>query len=439
MRDLFLVAVTILGLLVTLRYPFAGVLLWSWFTCMDPHEEAFGFARTAPLNLIIASVTIVAWLFSPRERKTPPVDATLILVFLFLAWITINTFEAAFPIYAWHSWDLTWKTIALGLLIGATATNKYRIHALIWTVVLSIAYYSIKGGIFTVVTGGHSHVLGPPNSQIADNNTLALATLMTLPLMNYLRLQSKNVWVRRGMVAATAISVVSILGSYSRGGFVALAALGMAWWFRSKKKLLYPIAAAIVIIPAIFLMPQEYFDRLGTIGESDTDNSFQGRMLAWQVAWDYARDHFPFGAGFAGTQEPPIFNYYIPGVKSHAAHSIFFEVLGDNGFPGFVIYVSILILAFVNCARVRRRTRGDPELAWAYDLAGMIQLTLFVFCVGGAALSMAYYDIFFICVGLLPALRELVGAKSPKLSGFVRAPATIGAVGSGKMAGSSGG
>jgi probable O-glycosylation ligase (exosortase A-associated) len=415
MRALFLVAVIGAGLLATVRYPFAGVLLWTWFTCMQPHQEAYGFAQTAPLNFIIAGATVAAWIFS-KERKVPPIDAMFVLILAFLAWITFNGFFAVDPAWSWPLWQRTWKTVALGLIIMVMATNKVRVHALIWTVVVSLLYYGIKGGIFTIVTGGHNHVVGPPNSIIGDNNQLAVALLMTLPLANYLRIHSADRRLSIGLTAAMVLSTLSVLGSYSRGAFLAFLALAAAAWFRSKRKVLYLITVVAVTVPLFYLMPQSYYDRLDTLQSTDTDSSFQGRILAWKVAFSYARDHFPFGNGFAGSERPSVFNYYFPGEKTHAAHSIYFEVLGDNGFIGLAIYLAILAVAFLNCRRIRRMARGSPELAWVHDLVDMIQLSLFVFCVGGAALSLAYYDVFFIWAGLLSALlvqlRQAIPAKN---------------------------
>jgi O-antigen ligase len=134
------------------------------------------------------------------------------------------------------------------------------------------------------------------------------------------------------------------------------------------------------------------------------------------VAYVYARDHFPFGAGFYALQDQNVFARYAPGQSSHAAHSIYFEVLGDNGFAGLAIYLCILFLCFWNTFVIRKRTKHVPEMAWMYDLAGMLQLMLFVFCVGGAALSMAYYDMFFIVAGLLSAMRLQAERDAPAKS-----------------------
>jgi probable O-glycosylation ligase (exosortase A-associated) len=135
----------------------------------------------------------------------------------------------------------------LALAISATATNKVRIHAIIWVVVVSLFYYGAKGGIFTLMSGGGNIVLGPMKSIIRDNNHLALALLMVLPLANYVRMDTKKWWLSVGILAAMGLCVVSILGSYSRGAYLAMAVLAVVAWWRSKNKLLYPIIAAVVI------------------------------------------------------------------------------------------------------------------------------------------------------------------------------------------------
>jgi probable O-glycosylation ligase (exosortase A-associated) len=154
-------------------------------------------------------------------------------------------------------------------------------------------------------------------------------------------------------------------------------------------------------------MPQALWDRMSTISVAESDPSFQGREVAWQVAYRYAADHFPFGAGFYGPQLAPVFHTYFPLEQPHAAHSIFFQVLGEHGFIGIGIYLLLLVTALLKCSRVNRAAHDQPQLGWASELASMIQISLFVFCVAGAGLSMAYYDVFVICVSLLVPLGEI--------------------------------
>jgi probable O-glycosylation ligase (exosortase A-associated) len=279
----------------------------------------------------------------------------------------------------------------------------------------------VKGGIFTLMTGGNYHVLGPERTIIGDNNQLALALLMCLPLANYLRLQSANRYISWGLTAGMGLTLIAVIGSYSRGAMVALGALAIFGWFRSRHKILFLALAVVFAIGALNFMPDAFWDRIGTIQTAQDDASFHGRVVAWKVAASYADDHFPFGAGFYGPQLPGIFHAYFPNEEPHAAHSIYFQVLGEHGYVGLAIYLIMLGGAFWTAGRILRATRGVEELTWARNLALMMQTSLLVFCVGGAALSMAYYDVLILCVALLVPMSKLVRAQNkssvPALSG----------------------
>src|SRR6185295_11396731 len=160
--------------------------VWEWFALMAPHQEAFGFVRSLPLNLIVAGTTVLSWLISKEPKKIPRNSMT-VLFLIFLAWVTFNSFFAFNPAWSWIYWDRTWRIFALGFLIAATATNRVRIDAIIWVAAISLMYYGVKGGLFTVIIGGGNRVFGPEATVIGDNNQLALALLMTLPLIEYLR------------------------------------------------------------------------------------------------------------------------------------------------------------------------------------------------------------------------------------------------------------
>jgi probable O-glycosylation ligase (exosortase A-associated) len=326
---------------------------------------------------------------------------------LFLVWVTFDSFFAPDPAWSWQYWDRCWKTIYLGFFAAAMATNKVRVHALVWVMVISLFYYSVKGGVFTLQSGGQFHVLGPPNSYIGDNNCLALAILMVLPFANYLRLQSRQRWLAIGTLAAMILSVVSIVGSYSRGAYLGLAAVVLVGLFRTKRWFLYIALVVALAVPVYNFMPESFHERVNSISDAKNDASFQGRLDAWEVAYKVAIDRFPMGAGFYGPQRHAIFHHYLPGVDAHAAHSIYFQVLGEHGFVGLAIYLALIAAAFLTAARLRKLTRGVPELEWNYQLASMIQVSLVAFCVGGAALSLAYYDVFIMEVTLLLPLMKI--------------------------------
>jgi probable O-glycosylation ligase (exosortase A-associated) len=379
-------------------------MTWVWFAVMGPQTGAYNL-EGLPLNLIIAVVALFGWLVS-RERKAIPGRMTAIICYLLFLWMTFNQFFFGADLsYSYPFWDRVWKIFLMGTVAAALTTNKVRFHALMWIIAFSLGYWGVKGGVFTIASGGGSHALGPPGSQIADNNEFALAIVTVLPILNYLRLYSGSRYIRYGLLSAIVLCVINVLGSYSRGGVVALAVLAIAFWLRTKKKLIYPIAAVIVIVPALHFMPDAFWERMSTIDSYQTDGSFQGRVDAWVVAWKYAVQHFPFGAGFYALQVARIYLQYSPNTIPHAAHSIYFQVLGENGFVGLALYLLLIFSAFNDYWFVIRRTKRIAELGWINDLARMLQLSLIAFCVGGSALSLAYYDMFLLLIWMAVALR----------------------------------
>jgi probable O-glycosylation ligase (exosortase A-associated) len=272
---------------------------------------------------------------------------------------------------------------------------------------VSIAYYGVKGGAFMVVTGGNYIVFGPPETMIEDNNNLAIALVMIAPILNYLRAHTQNKIIKMSVLGALLLLLASVLGSYSRGGLVALAAMLGYLWIKSKTKAATFMLAVLAFVGVFVAMPDKYMERISTISSAaQTDESFRGRLDAWEVAWETALDR-PLGAGFDGPRQFIIWNRYLPEATARASHSIYFMVLGEHGFIGLTIYLFLILATWLNLWKVQKITDNDPDLQWAADLSRALQVSLVGFCVGGAALPMAYYDGFFSLLAVCPALLNI--------------------------------
>jgi probable O-glycosylation ligase (exosortase A-associated) len=295
--------------------------------------------------------------------------------------------------------------------------------------VISLYYYGVKGGLFTIWTGGNYRVFGPPGTVIGDNNQLAVALLMVVPLANYLRGQMENKYLAFLLALSSIITALAVIGTYSRGALIGLGAMVLVMLLRTKRRFIYLGIVGIGSAFVLYFMPASFFNRMNTLGDMQGDASFQGRLHAWNVALGYASDHFPFGAGIYGAQLAGVYHAYYPNdLGLHAAHSIYFQVLGDQGFIGLIIYLVLLATAFLACTKIIRRTRREPALQWARDLAIALQTSLVVFCVAGAALSMAYYDLFVIELGMILALREIVTRDTKQRGWSPSATETAGAL-----------
>jgi len=245
---------------------------------------------------------------------------------------------------------------------------------------------------------------------------------MTIPMMYYLARHSAVRVIRIGLLAALGLAVVTVIATFSRGGFVGLMVLGLFMVKNSRNKFgsLALVAATGVLI--YMLAPESWFERLSTINDASDDGSFMGRVVAWKMSWLIAMDHPLFGGGMHAVQRLLVWDTYRPflylldsvvktppaDTKPHAAHSIYFEVLGDMGFVGLMLFLSLLGLALRNCRSIIRMTRKQPTLAWATDLARMLQVSIVVYAVTTALLSMAYFEAIYIIFAILSRCRKTV-------------------------------
>ncbi len=396
-----------------------GVLLWVWVALLSPNELLNGFMSGVPFNKIVA-LTTVCLMFISREKKDAYLDTVLVLLLLLGISATISWYMALAPSSEGTDlYEKLIKEIVLAFIITAVMTTRHRIHLLVLTVVLSLGFLAVKEGLISILTVGGHKIIG--SGSVGDNNSLATALLMIIPLMFYLARYSAVRAVRVGLLAAAGLAVITVIMTFSRGGFVGLMVLGGFVVKNGRNKLasLAAIAAAGVLI--YLLAPDAWFERLSTIKDADNDGSFMGRVVAWKMSLLIAFDHPLFGGGPHAVQHLVVWDTYKPllptvnfvatpppDVFPHAAHSIYFEILGDLGFVGLFLFLSVIFVSLWNCHWIVRATRGKPDLAWARDLARLSQVSLVIYLVTGAALSMGYFELVYVLVALLSRCRRVV-------------------------------
>jgi probable O-glycosylation ligase (exosortase A-associated) len=154
--------------------------------------------------------------------------------------------------------------------------------------------------------------------------------------------------------------------------------------------------------------PEKWHNRMSTIREYKEDRSAMGRINAWTFALNLANDHPLVGGGF-GAFNKELFQEYAPDPEDfHDSHSIYFGVLGNQGWVGLLLFLGLGVMSMRTGTRLLRATRDDPELRWAGELASMVQVSLIGFAAGGAFLGLAYFDLPYNLIALLVALQQVV-------------------------------
>jgi putative inorganic carbon (hco3(-)) transporter len=276
----------------------------------------------------------------------------------------------------------------------AVLHTRKHIDWFVWVIVFSLGFYGVKGGLFTLLTGGSYRVWGPPGGFIQGNNELALALVMTIPLMHYLQIVTKSGWIRHGLTIAMALAAVGALGSHSRGALLAIAAMAAFLWWRSRHKLGLGVLLFGGGLALLAFMPADWEERMATIKTYEEDESAMGRIYTWKAMINIAMARVT-GGGFEIYTEK-VFAMFSTGedtVLVRAAHSIYFQILGEHGFIGLALFLTFWVLVWLTAGWVYRVGRGNPETEWASQLGNMCQVSLVGYAVGGAFLSLAYFDL----------------------------------------------
>jgi probable O-glycosylation ligase (exosortase A-associated) len=292
-------------------------------------------------------------------------------------------------------------------------------HWLVWMIVVSLGFYGLKGGLFTITHGGVNTVQGPPNSFIADNNDLALALCMTIPLMRYLQLHSAQKWVRVSLGISMLLTGISVLGTYSRGGLIALAIVAGALFVKSRRRLTVIAVVVVLGFVAWNFMPAKWTAKMNTLHHATETGSGETRIQSYQFAANLALHRPLLAGGFDDYLNRSLWQQYAPEDSTpRAVHDIYLRVLAEHGFPGLILFLALLYVSWRNCTWVRKRTRDVPEMKWLFDLASMLQVSVVGFMAAGTFLPMPYFDLSMQLMALSAALatyckREVEALQSP--------------------------
>lgn len=403
MRDLLLTAVFGALLLLVFKHPVVGAYLWAWFSLMNPHKMAYGFAYLMPFAQIIALVTMAVLVFT-RKRQGVPLNMITGLWACLVVWMTVTSpFALNDRDVVFDRWFFVMKIHLMTLVTLMLVVTEEQLKRLVVIVTLSVCFFGIKGGVFTALTGGSYRVWGPPEGMLAGNNEFAVGLVMLIPMLYWLRQTVDNRWIRGGCTLSIALCVLSVLGTQSRGALVAIFSMALFLGLKSQHPVRFTLLLAIGLGLAVAFMPDSWTQRMDTISEYQEDESAQSRLWTWHTLWNVAVDRPLVGAGFRA-EALFIFKQYAPATeqgqafiaagKSWVAHSIYFQMLGEQGFPGLFFFLGLWVAVWVRAGRMAKRAENIPELKpWMPLLLRMSQVSLVGYATGGAFLSLAYLDL----------------------------------------------
>ena len=392
MRELYISLVFVFLATAGFAAPFAFGLGYVWVDIFYPQVIA-SLLSVVPVALITGGGAILGYLL--MDRRSPPR-------------LTLATCDWAVkgPIFC--------------LFIPFIFRTRVQIESFLLVYMFGAAANIIPFGIKTLLgSGGYGKTLGLMGSNIGlgEGSSLATVSIAMIPFLlyfwNHSLILPATKWRNLMLAGLLVCAVMAPIGTVARTAMVGFAVVFICIWLRSTHKFLIGSAIALVVVVVLSLTSASWFDRMSTVENPTAEASAAGRLLIWKWTWNYVLEH-PQGGGFDVFRINVIEyksgeNNGVPLVeRGRAFHSMYFEVLGEHGFVGFGLFISIIVTTILYLRDTLRKTRNVPGLEWCNSLAFAMLAAFLSIIACGAFIGIAFQPVVWYFATLPISLREYV-------------------------------
>jgi len=424
-RDLIFVGYLAAIMLLAFKRPFLFTLIYAYIDIVSPQRLSYFLLNSIPLSLVMFALAFLGFLVSD-DKKDVRVAPRWVLLLVLLAYCGYTTTVAAEPLAALEKWNWVWKALVFAAFLPLTLHKKLRIEALVLTMVLCASALIVTGGIKTATGGGGYGalvILIDDNSGLFEGSIISCVAITIIPLILWLAKHGtifRPSWMVRGYAAALIFACLLIpVGTQARTGIVCIAVLGILLLRHARYRMLYLGAVALVGLAAMPFLPSTFTQRADTIKDYKADESASTRIAVWAWTWEYVKEH-PMGGGFdvyrqnrirydiaQKADSDEVISVDMPAVKEvvdegRAFHSSYFEMLGEQGFPGLLIWLMIQLGGVWRMEVLQRlyRKRNREDEGWVAPLANALQNAQIIYLVGSLFVGIAFQAFFFMLTAL---------------------------------------
>jgi len=429
MVTLFMMAFLALGL----RKPFIWVLAYLYVDIVQPQNITYHFLNALPLSLIVFVLAVGGWVAVDRGQARG-ISFRQVLMVLLLVYCGISTQMAVFPSAAAAKWDWVWKALVFAIFMPFTLGTRLRLEAAALVMVLAVGSILIEGALKTLTGGGGYDMLRlflDTNTGIYEGSTISACAIAIIPLILWLAkygtIFPPDKRVRLFALGLVGAALLMPIGTAARTGLVCMVVLGGLKLLSVKRRGLYLAVIAVGVMVAVPLLPSSYSARMGTIQNNKSDESAQTRVAVWNWTLGYVAQH-PFGGGFqvylankikVVTSDSASAGGVTTNQKgttedhARAFHSAYFEMLGEQGWPGLILWLALQISGLVQLQQVRMKLRRSEDPLDARDaaMATALQEGHVVYLVGALFVGIAFQPFVYMLIGLQIALAQQVGQR----------------------------
>ena len=405
------------------RLAFNALVVFTFVLLLSP-QAWFPVLKLVRIALLAGVVAMAAHVMERTAHKQPitPLAPEIGIALALVFWSTITIPLSYWPGGSMHLLtDQYLKAIAFFWLLATIITTPARLRALAWSLTICAVplagagiWHYLSGDVMTTTQDGLVRVVGYMGSSglTGNPNDLALMLNLIIPLAGALAMSSRGA-ARLFAIGVVLLSVAGVIITFSRAGFLALAATCCMFLIVLVRRKSSGAAAALLIVALAvpFALPKTYVDRLSTITNLDEDKtgSAQGRYRDLGLALEVVSHNPVIGVGLG--QDMIALNQARGLYTWRSVHNVYLQYAVDLGIPGFVLFAWLHLLCFRSAWAVERRARKDPTVAELGPIAAGVQVSLIAFLVAAMFHPIAYQFYFFSIAGLAVALKNTYRAE----------------------------
>ena len=410
MRDYLLTSFVIGSLPICLFRPYYGLLLYAWLSYMYPQSMAWSLGQSLPFAKSVAIATVLGTVLNGVGDLSPLRRRETVLMICLWSVFTFSTIFAINPNEAWPEWQDVSKLIIMALLGSTFLTDRKRMRYFLLVVAISLGFHGFKAGIFSLTTRGENMVFGPGSSILENNNNIGLALNMCLPLLWYVGREERG-YIRTILYEFFGLTIPAIMFTYSRASALTLPVVLLAIVVRGRNPLIPVALLVFVAVLAFPFIPQKFWERQETVIDYQADTSAMSRIDNWKFCWRVALDRPLTGAGFKFFT-PEMVAVYSPEFlltygKTWDTHNIYFAMLGSHGFPGLLLFVSMIGFSLLSCIQISRTIRDHPDLSWVRSYSRMVEVSFLALLLNGVFVNMEYFELVYHLVAIVVCLKVI--------------------------------
>lgn len=305
---------------------------------------------------------------------------------------------------------IIWILMGIGIFLGTISCFQFL------TGTFTNSYWGFASARVMEITGTTSdYRIGGP---VSDANYFAQIMVVIIPLALERFFHAHRKLHRFVALWALAVSTLTVIFTYSRGGFVALAFVVALFFFIYPPRFFQVPILIVSMVVMVFFLPEQYLDRILSLNQlfpqsgalRTNDLSLRDRTTVNLVAFEMLRSNPLLGVGLSNFQTD--YDKYAAsigkaiGLTNASAHNLYLEVAAETGILGLASFMALIVSVVSMGWRIRKKFLE----ANLFDYAGMttaFSIGLLGYLVGAMFIHGAYPRYFYLLIGIGFALDKV--------------------------------